>query len=260
MTDALLLPDDPAAVEIVNEAAAGPLLLVCDHASDAMPRRLGTLGVAAQDLRRHIAYDIGAAALARRLAGWFASPLVLTGFSRLVIDCNRALDDETSIPPVSDGLPIPGNRTLGPADRQARVDGLFRPYHRAIAARLDAAAARGGAPCFLSIHTCTPVLDGFRRPWHVGVLWDRDDRMAAPLIANLARDGDLCIGDNQPYSGRDEHSYTIPAHAEARGIPHVMIEVRQDLLLDEAAIDSWARRLQAALAPIVAALGARAPA
>jgi predicted N-formylglutamate amidohydrolase len=254
MTESLLQPDDPAPVRVVNPDGRAPVLLVCDHASDTMPRRLGTLGVSSRDLQRHIAYDIGAAELGALLAARFDAPLVLSGFSRLVIDCNRTLDDATSIPPVSDGVAIPGNRDLTQDDRRARAASIFVPYHDAIAAQLDRLAAHGPAPCFLSVHSCTPVFAGLRRPWQIGVLWDRDDRIPAPLMAALARDGELCVGDNEPYSGRDGHGYTIPTHAEPRFLPHVLIEVRQDLISDPVGIASWGRRLFEAFAPIVTAL------
>jgi predicted N-formylglutamate amidohydrolase len=254
MSEALLEPGDPEPVRVVNPGGRAPLLLVCDHASDAIPRRLGDLGVPARDLQTHIAYDIGAAAVAEALAAAFDAPLVMTGFSRLVIDCNRALDAPTSIPPVSDAIPVPGNQNLAQEARRARAELLFAPYHRAIEARLAALCGGGGVPCFLAVHSCTPVFAGFRRPWHFGVLWNRDGRLAEPLIANLARDGGLSVGDNQPYSGRDGHGYTLPTHAEPRRLPHATIEIRQDLIGDRAGIARWARRLHDALAPVVADL------
>ncbi|HUA52011.1 MAG TPA: N-formylglutamate amidohydrolase [Candidatus Sulfotelmatobacter sp.] len=254
MSEPLLQPGDPDPVRVVNPDGRAPLLLVCDHASDAIPRCLGGLGVGPRELVTHIAYDIGAAAVAEGLSAAFDAPLVTAGFSRLVIDCNRVLDAPTSIPPVSDAVPIPGNRDLAPAARTQRVAALFTPYHRAIDARLDAMAARGASPCFLAVHSCTPVFSGFRRPWHFGVLWNRDGRLAEPLIAELARDGMVCVGDNQPYSGRDGHGYTLPTHAEARGLPHATVEIRQDLIGDAAGVARWTRRLAEALAPVVAAL------
>ena len=254
MGASLLQPGDPPPFQRVNPDGRAPLVLVCDHASDAIPRALNGLGVAARELQTHIAYDIGAAGVARLLAERFEAPLLLSGFSRLVIDCNRAPGVPTSIPPVSDAVPIPGNQGLDAAARQARADQLFAPYHAAIDAQLDACAARGVQPCFLAVHSCTPVFAGFRRPWHFGVLWNRDGRLAGPLIAELARDGEVCVGDNQPYSGRDGHGYTLPTHADARGLPHATIEVRQDLINSAAGIERWARRLGDALATVLAQL------
>jgi predicted N-formylglutamate amidohydrolase len=254
MSEALLQPGDPAPVRVVNPEGRAPLLLVCDHASDAIPRWLGDLGVAPRDRQTHIAYDIGAAAVAEGLAAALDAPLVMAGFSRLVIDCNRALDAPTSIPPVSDAIAIPGNWDLAPAARAARAAQLFAPYHAAIEERLDALGGRGPTPCFLAVHSCTPVLAGFRRPWHFGVLWNRDGRLAEPLIANLARDSTISVGDNQPYSGRDGHGYTLPTHAEPRGLPHATVEIRQDLIGAAAGIARWTRRLHDALATVVAEL------
>jgi predicted N-formylglutamate amidohydrolase len=259
MTEPLLQSGDPTPVRVVNQAGRAPLLLVCDHASDAIPRRLAGLGVAPRDLQAHIAYDIGAAAVAERLAARFDATLMLSGFSRLVIDCNRKLDDPTSIPPVSDAVPIPANQTLSAADRRLRAEALFAPYHRAIADRLDAFAAHGVAPCFVAVHSFTPIFSGFRRPWQIGALWNHDGRIAMPLIEALSRAG-LCVGDNQPYSGRDGHGYTLRTHAEPRDLPHLTLEIRQDLINHPTGVAAWTRMLFDAFAPIVAALtGWRVP-
>jgi predicted N-formylglutamate amidohydrolase len=250
----LLQPGDPPPFQAVNPDGRAPLLLVCDHASDAVPHALAGLGVPVREMQTHIAYDIGAAAVARLLAQRFDAPLLLAGYSRLVIDCNRLPGVPTSIPPVSDAVPIPANQSLDAAAHQARVDELFRPYHAAADAQLDAMAARGAKPCFLAVHSCTPVFAGFRRPWHFGVLWNQDGRLAEPLIAELARDGEVCVGDNQPYSGRDGHGYSLPTHAEARGLPHATIEIRQDLIGTVAGVERWARRLGDALAIVLGRL------
>src|SRR5271154_2273432 len=242
MTELLLLPGDPAPVRVVNADGRAPLLLVCDHASDAIPRRLDFLGVAPRDLQAHIAYDIGAAAVAERLAARFDAPLMLSGFSRLGIDCNRTPGRETSIPPVSDGVPIPANQGLSADALRARVEQLFAPYHRAIAGKLDGFAARGVAPCFIAVHSFTPLFAGFRRPWQIGALWNKDGRIATPLIDALSRAG-LYVGDNQPYSGRDGHGHTLRTHAEPRGLPHLTLEIRQDLINHRPGIDAWARIL-----------------
>lgn len=254
MPISLLGPDDPPAVEVHNDRGKAAILLVCDHASEAIPRRLGDLGVTDADRRRHIGYDIGAAMVARRLAAAFDAPLVLSGYSRLVVDCNRRLDDPTAMPPISDGTVIPGNRDLGAEERAARVEALYAPYHRTIADRLDRFMARGVRPAFISVHSCTPVMAGFARPWHVGVLWNRDDRISGPLIAALERDGSLCVGDNQPYSGRGPHGFTVPHHAEPKGLPHVMLEIRQDLIEEAGGATVWADRLYRVFTPILARL------
>lgn len=248
----LLGPDDPAPVELCHEAGAAAVLLTCDHASSAIPRALDGLGLAPAAATRHIGWDIGAAAVTRLLAVALDAPALLSGYSRLVIDCNRDPEDPTSIPPASDGVTVPGNRDLSPAQRAARLQTFFAPYHRAIAARIDALLAAERVPALLSIHSFTPVMNGFLRPWHVGILWDRDPRLPVPLLAALRADATLVVGDNEPYSAREPAGYTVRHHAVARGLPHVAIELRQDLVADAAGAAAWAQCLGAALAPILA--------
>ncbi len=168
--------------------------------------------------------------MTRRLAALLDAPAILAGFSRLVIDCNRDLDDASSIPETSDGVPIPGNRNLAAPARAARQEKIFAPYHAAIDAWLEARRARGLVPAFVSIHSFTPVMDGKARPWHVGILWDSDARIPLPLLAALRSDPSLVVGDNEPYSAREPQGYTVRNHAVARGLPHVAIELRQDLI------------------------------
>jgi predicted N-formylglutamate amidohydrolase len=249
----LLQPDDGPAATVENHDGTAPILLLCDHASPAVPRALADLGLSPAELARHIAYDIGAAKVARHLARWFHAPLVASGFSRLVIDCNRRPADPAAIPPVSDGIFVPGNQALPAAARQARIAECFQPYHDAIEARIAGAAL---PPAIVSIHSCTPVMSGFQRPWQIGVLWNEDRRIAAPLIRSLADKG-VCVGDNQPYSGRDAHGYTLPTHAERHDLPHVLIEIRQDLIHEPAGEEAWASLLHDALLPILAGLGRR---
>lgn len=253
MNDAvpLLCEADPPPVELVNEAGRAPVLLVCDHASRAVPRRLNQLGLDEAALMRHIGWDIGAAEVTRHLAHRFDAPAVLSGFSRLVVDCNRRPDDPTSIPAVSDGVIVPGNCDLGAAEIAARRAACFEPYHQAVARRLDRFAGTGIVPAFLSIHSCTPIFKGFERPWHVGVLYDADTRISEPLMQALARRGDVCVGDNQPYSGRTHSGYSVDAHAGAQGLPHVMVEIRQDLIDTHKGAEHWARVLGDALLPIL---------
>jgi predicted N-formylglutamate amidohydrolase len=248
----LLGPNEPPPVESVHAAGTAPILLVCDHASARLPDALGTLGLDEGELARHIAIDIGAAALTRRLAALFDAPALLAGYSRLVIDCNREPADHTAIREISEGVVIPGNRRLAPAQRDARIDGIFRPYHAAIAARVAAAEAGGAVPALIAIHSFTPRFRGVERPWHVGILSGCDRRIADPMIAALSADASLVVGDNQPYSGMHFAGYTMENHAVKRGLPCVMIEVRQDLLADEAGVARWAVLLQRALAPILA--------
>lgn len=249
--------DPPPCEEWWPRARAFPALLACDHASAVVPAALGDLGLPAVHRARHIALDIGAADLTRRLAVLLDVPAVLSGYSRLVVDCNRHLDDPSAFPEISDGVPIPGNRALSARARAARADAIYWPYHRRIAGIL---ADLGSLPALLAVHSFTPHLDGFARPWHVGVLWDEDDGLAAPLLRALRADGAWCVGDNEPYSGRHPAGFTMDAHAESRGLPHVSIEVRQDLLATPEGVDNWATLLASALRPILAArFGAAAP-
>lgn len=247
-----LAPDDPAPVEIVEIIDETPALLTCDHASRAVPRRLAGLGLEPGLIERHIGWDIGAAEVTRRLARALALPAILSGYSRLVIDCNRDPADRNSIPETSDGIPVPANRALSAAEREARHAGCFAPYHRAIAARLERFLAAGVAPALLSIHSFTPVMNGSARPWHVGILWDADPRIPVPLLAALRADPALVVGDNQPYSAREPAGYTVRHHAAAQGLPHVAIELRQDLIGTAEGASLWADRLAAALSPILA--------
>jgi predicted N-formylglutamate amidohydrolase len=248
----LLAADEPPAVARLPAAHPGaPALLACDHASPRVPRSLAGLGLPALELHRHIGWDIGAADLTVALAGALGWPAVLAGYSRLVVDCNRHLADPAAYPVASDGTPVPGNAALGPADRAVRADALYWPYHTAVEARLTALAAGRGAPALVAVHSFTPVLAGRRRAVEVGVLWDTDDRIAAPLLAALRRIPGLVVGDNQPYSGRSPVGFTVGYHAGRRGLPHVAIEVRQDLLADPAGVTRWARLLAAALESIL---------
>lgn len=246
MTSLLSPADPPPFEEILGPA---PVLLVCDHASDRVPASLGALGLPRARFAEHIAVDIGAAAVTRLLALLLGASAIHAGYSRLVIDCNRAPDDPSSIPETSDGIAIPGNRDLGPAARQQRFDAIFAPYHDAIDRRLAAVA---GVPALISVHSFTPVMQGFARPWHVGILWDDDPRIAASLLAALGAEAEIVVGDNLPYSAREPRGYTVSHHAHARGLPHVAIELRQDLIADPAGARAWAERLTRVLKPILA--------
>ncbi len=255
----LIGPGDPPLLDRIEPDGPTPVLLLADHAGNAVPRGLDRLGVEADVLARHVAYDIGAAALTRALAGRLGAAALLHRYSRLLIDPNRPLDDPTSICAISDRAVVPGNRGLTAEQRARRAATFFVPYHRAIEQRLDAWLDAGALPAVVAVHSFTPALRGFPRPWHVGVLWAEDGRIARPLIDALGRDPTLCVGDNQPYDGRNRHGYTVETHALARGLPHVLIEVRQDLIAEVAGQRAWADRLADALAPILAAV-ARPPA
>jgi predicted N-formylglutamate amidohydrolase len=241
---ALLAPDERPAVEVANVDGSSSAVLVCDHASNLVPRRLANLGVDPGDLAGHIGWDPGAAEVARQLAAHLDAPLVLSGYSRLVIDCNRPPGSAESVAELSAGVPIPGNQGLAREERQMRITALFRPYHDMIDWLLD---SRGRRPSLLlSIHSFTPVLNGRHRPWHVGVSSRRDRRFAESLIASLGSSGECTVGDNEPYPIEDAIDYTIPQHGERRGLPSVMIEIRQDGVGTSAGAAAWAARLAAA--------------
>jgi predicted N-formylglutamate amidohydrolase len=245
--------------EIVNPGGTAPALLVCDHGGRELPEGYGTLGVSEAELARHIGWDIGAADVTRRMADLLDAPAVLTRYSRLLVDCNRASDDPTFICEVSDGTVVPRNRGIDAAERAQRVTTYYDPYHRAVAETLAAVRRRHAAPCFLPIHSFTPSMKGRVRPWHVGVLWNKDPRLAVPLMRYLAEDGTMTVGDNEPYSGRSNVGYTMRHHAAAHGLPHALVEIRQDLIGHDEGVESWAQRLAGAMKRIDKDHGAFAP-
>jgi predicted N-formylglutamate amidohydrolase len=248
----LLAVDEPAAFRVEQEHGAAPFLLTCDHASARVPRQLQSLGVSAEDMRRHIAWDIGAAAVASKLAALLDAFLILQNYSRLVIDCNRPPGSAGSILRISEATRIPGNESVSREQAQAREREIFHPYHERIAAELAARAVRGQATILIAMHSFTPVFHGERRPWHAAVLYNRDPRLARALLHVLREESGLEIGDNQPYSVGDGTDYTIPVHGEQRNVLHVGIELRQDLVADEAGQQAWALRLSHALPRAVA--------
>ncbi|MGF1527588.1 MAG: N-formylglutamate amidohydrolase [Candidatus Competibacterales bacterium] len=247
----LLDPDEPSPVAVENPDGQAPVLLVCDHAQHRVPRRLQHLGLDPKLLaERHIGWDIGAACVTRRLMARLDAPAVFSSYSRLVIDLNRPPGDPTSILPVSDGVAVPGNEGLSPEEVEWRTEALFWPYHHAVGQCLTRLHQRGPAPALVAIHSFTPEFEGLRRPWQVGVLWNHDPRIAEPLLHWLQRRDDLCVGDNEPYSGR-ETGFTMEHHAAAAGLPHVCLELRQDLIADEAGCAHWAEVVGEALEAVL---------
>lgn len=238
--------------QLVNPDGDPAVLLVCDHASNHIPAQYAGLGLPEAAFERHIAYDIGAADVTLALSRLLNAPAVLAGFSRLLIDPNRGADDPTLVMKLSDGAIIPGNRHADAAVIADRVRRFYQPYHSAITERIRAARARGIAPVLLSMHSFTPVFHGHTRPWQIGILWDRDARIAQPLLASLATDRTLRVGDNQPYSG-ELVGDCMNQHGTNNGLPHVLIEVRQDLIAHPSGAQSWAQLLAAHLIPILAA-------
>jgi predicted N-formylglutamate amidohydrolase len=246
----LLGPDDPPPFETVEPGRRLPVVLACDHASRRIPRVLEDLGLPESALLRHIAWDIGAAEVTKILANRLQVPAVLSGYSRLVIDCNRHPDDPTSIVLESDGQVVPGNQDLTAAAREQRLRECFMPYHAELERLLQSFHQDGCIPALVTIHSFTPTMFGLSRPWHCGILWDRDGRLAGPMIERLRAEG-LVVGDNEPYSGRHPAGYTLHAHADHRGWPHVCVEIRQDLIADSAGAQAWAERLHRVLTPLL---------
>ncbi|MBL8576619.1 MAG: N-formylglutamate amidohydrolase [Mesorhizobium sp.] len=242
-----------APFEIVDGDRGLGLVLVADHARRDLPDEYGDLGLPASEFDRHIAYDIGVEAVTRRLAELTGAPAVMAGFSRLLIDPNRGEDDPTLVRQLYDGTVVPANYPMPEAERERRLEQFYRPYHDAVGAMVaSAAAASASPPLIVSVHSFTPVMQGFVRPWHAGVLWDLDDRAARPLIEMLAADPLLVVGDNEPYDGALRGD-TMHRHAIVNGFAHALIEIRQDLIADESGADEWAERL----VPIVDAINRR---
>ncbi len=248
------MPDHPP-VETINPRGRSAALLICDHASNAVPASVagGDLGIGEAGMARHIAYDIGARGVTLELARLMDATAILTRFSRLVIDPNRGEDDPTLVMRLYDGSVVPANRHVTPDEVARRLDAWHRPFHAAVDAAIDARLAEGRPPALVAIHSFTPrLMSRAPRPWHVGVLWHDDDRLSAPLIDRLRAAPDLCVGDNQPYSGQLEGD-TMNRHGLNRGLRHVLIELRQDLISTETGQRLWAERLAPMFTDVIAA-------
>ncbi|MBT4425629.1 MAG: N-formylglutamate amidohydrolase [Rhodospirillaceae bacterium] len=230
---------DIPAFERIKGGRNPNFLLLCDHAGNEVPPEWGTLGLAPARLQEHIAWDIGAGAVTRRLAALLGAPALLSRYSRLFIDCNRALEKENAISEASDGVAVPANMGLGETEKARRADIAYHPYHREMAAVLDSLTD----PVVIAMHSCTPVFGGIARPWHVGVLWSEDKASGARVIAALAEDEALCVGDNQPYSALEMPGYTVEEVIAPRKLRHVIIEIRQDLIAEDGGAEAWAGRL-----------------
>jgi predicted N-formylglutamate amidohydrolase len=233
---------DAAAPRILRPQGTGRLVLLCDHASNYIPEELHDLGLPAPELARHIAWDIGAAGVTEALSEIFGAPAILCATSRLVIDCNRHLSASDLIPEVSDRTTIPGNLHLSEAARAARIKRWFHPYHDAVESILLEREARGVPSIVVSIHSMTPSLGGTPRPWQIALSSHLDRSLAEPVLAALRRPGDIVVGDNQPYDLNPEVDYSIPVHAQRRGLPHIQVEFRQDEISDAATRQRWAQR------------------
>lgn len=241
-------------VEEAFEVQAGDfgsgLIFLCDHASNRLPEKYGSLGLPPEQLERHIGYDIGAASVTRKMAQQFNAPAVLSRFCRLLIDPNRGTDDPTLIMRLSDGAVVPGNAQITTEDVQHRIDTYYEPYHAAIDAIVDEALACGHVPALVSIHSYTDIYGSTSRHWHCGILWDKDLRLAVPLIERLRADEDIIVGDNEPYTGQ-LFGDCMYKHGTAKGLPHVLIEIRQDLIRSEEGQKEWADRLSRHMAEIL---------
>ncbi len=252
-TQRLLADDEPVPFVIMNGKSTLPILLVCDHASRRFPEVLGTLGLDPVALRCHLALDIGAGALTERLATTLSATAVLCQYSRLIVDCNRLLMDPSAFLEFGDGIVVPGNRNLHPEDKKVRADEIYWPYHGAVESQVERLGAAGRPPIFVAVHSFTPVLNGESRLWEMGVLWDTD-RVTAEIFLHDLREAGFHVGDNEPYSRKAPHDFTVDHHAESIGLPHVGIEVRQDLIDDEQGIAEICGVLQSIIASLPARL------
>jgi len=229
LTETLLTPDEPAPFEILNADALLPVLLVCDHASNRFPRSLGTMGLDYLNRVSHIALDIGAGAVANALAENLGATAVICQYSRLIVDCNRELVDDSAFLECSDSVDVPGNHDLQESEKERRASEIYWPYHNAIKDQIVRLKKHGIDPVVISIHSFTPVINGNDREWEIGVLWDKDSVTAEIFLTRLVESGYL-VGDNKPYSGKDAEDFTIDFHAESDGLPHVGIEISQNLI------------------------------
>jgi predicted N-formylglutamate amidohydrolase len=252
MMDRLLAPDEPEGVAVQNPHAGSPILFISDHAGRRIPRRLGTLGLGDADLERHIAWDIGIQGVTTPLADKLGATYIYQRYSRLVIDCNRRPGVSQSVMLMSDGTDIPGNRNLTQDEVRARETEILHPYHRVIEQELERRKAAGRPTVIFSMHSCTPIFGNEPpRPWHVGIIAHSDWRIGNALIELLSAETDLCVGRNKPYKVNMEIDYTVPIHAEGRGLPYVEIEIRQDLIGDERGQLHWADLLSDMLPRVV---------
>lgn len=248
----LLAADEPRPFQLVNGAGRAPLVLVCEHAGRLVPRALGRLGLPEEAFDRHIAYDPGAAGLARELALRLDAPLALQPYSRLVCDCNRRPDVPSFAPEISEDTVVPGNLGLSPEAREARALAIFEPFHRAVCALVEERLQRHGRIAFVTIHSFTPVFLGVRRELEVGLLFNRDRTLADAVGGRLRQWNDIRVVDNEPYRMDDDSDYTVPVHAERRGLPYLELEIRNDLLPTAEDRRLWADRLAGALRPALA--------
>ena len=238
---------DTAVFEILNPGGKADVLLICDHASNRIPPAYDNLGLAPDLLQRHIGYDIGAADVTRRLSQALDCPAILSGSSRLFVDVNRQSADPGWMPVVSDHVEVPGNRDLEASEIANRKATYYDPYHTAVEGLIEGFLSRNVIPALYSMHSFTPIMDGFERPWHAGILWNLDTRLALPLADALDAFPGVVVGHNEPYAGSDPSGYSIHVHGEERGVPVVAVELRQDLIDTHHGAEIWSARMASAI-------------
>jgi len=253
--DRLLAADEPPAFSVTRENGRSPFVLICDHAGKRIPRALGDLGIPADERERHIAWDIGAAGVASLLSEQLDAFFIQQTYSRLVIDCNRPLDAAGSIVTRSELTDIPGNVGIDDASRAQRAREIFHPYHDRIVRELDRRLDAKLPAILVSVHSFTPVYLGNSRPWHIGMLYGRDARIAKIVLDRIRAEGQWNVGDNEPYAVTAITDYAIPVHGEGRGLANIGLEIRQDLIADEAGQGAWAERIARWVAPLPHELG-----
>lgn len=250
----ILAPDEPPPFYVMHAESATPILLICDHASCRFPRSLGDMGLDPFARRCHLAIDIGAGSLTEFLADSLGVTAVLAQYSRLVVDCNRELMDPGAFLEYGDGILVPGNRNLTPGHRNARADAMYWPYHAAVSEQVERLTGLGIPPAFISVHSFTPVLNGVARDCEIGVLWDKDELLKDIFIKDF-RDEGFNVGDNEPYSGKAPADYSVDNHAEALGLPCLGIEIRQDLIRDQAGVHRIGRIMHRIIESIPGRIG-----
>lgn len=238
---ALLGPNDPPIFSLLNEHSDSPVLFVSDHNGNKVPEKLNNLGLSPEQLDRHIGWDIGISLISEILSDRFQATAIRQTYSRLVVDCNRLPGSDGAMPEISDGISIPGNLSMSEDGRAARMNEIFWPYHNRVDELLTGIRARGQKPVLVSLHSFTPMMQGGElRPWEMGFLWIRDERLSRRMIDILNRPGYYTIGENQPYSGVDPQGYATKVHGEENDVPYLAVEIRQDLIADEAGGAKWA--------------------
>lgn len=242
----------PPVFSVQNADSSSALILICDHASRYIPDEYDNLGIEDSSLLyRHVAWDIGIRDVTSRLTDRLNVTAVYTEFSRLLVDANRYPDNNSSMPEISDGIEVPANHNLSDKERQHRIDTYFMPYHQRITSLLDAKIAVGITPVLIAMHSFTPVMQSYERPWHIGVLWDQDARVADPLLRYLNKNPSLCVGDNEPYSAREPLGYSMNEYGTKRNLPHATVEIRQDLIDTHHGAEAWANIMTDAISHIM---------